>query len=743
MNWSNVRLIFSREVRDQLRDRRTLFMIFVLPILLYPLLGMSFFQIAQFVREHPTRILVAGAERLPAEPALLVDGQFAGAWFYDSETSRLLDVELADPEQAARIEQDPQAAATEILTKGAYQAVLYVPPEFAERLAEYRAAVEERRADPAADVTVPTIVDPEVFHNSAKEPSQIAYARLRGVLDRWRDKIGGEIVEAAGLPESARQPFASRTVDVADEGHRDAAMWSKVFPFLLLIWALTGAFYPAVDLCAGEKERGTLETLLSSPAERSEIVLGKLLTIMLFSIATVILNLTSMGITGLVVFSQLEQLGQMGQFGPPPLLSLVWLLVALVPVAALYSALCLALAAFARSSKEGQYYLMPLVLVTMPLVILPMAPGVELTLGNSLIPITGIMLLLRTVVEGNYATALPYVIPVTAVTLGCCWLAIRWAIDQFNTESVLFRESERVGLGAWLRHLIRDRGDTPTIQAAVFCGVLILLIRFFMSFAMPLPTNFNQFARLALVTQLVVIATPALLLTVMLTRSPRKTLLLHRPAIGGLLAAGLLAVCMHPLAIVMQAVVMKLYPVSDDLAAVLNQLISGPQNVWQMLLVIAVVPAVCEELAFRGFVLSGFRHWGHKWRAIIFTSVLFAISHTIFQQSLIAFFLGLVIGYVAVQTGSVFPCIVLHATHNALVLVPSRFDQAWLDAHPSWQWAFASLDGAFIYDGTIIAAAALGAAALLYWFHRLPYLKTAEETLQEAIDHSAARAAAG
>ncbi len=72
-----------------------------------------------------------------------------------------------------------------------------------------------------------------------------------------------------------------------------------------MIWALTGAFYPAIDLCAGEKERGTLETLLSSPAQRSEIVTGKLLTVMLFSIATSVLNLVSMGLTGALVISHL------------------------------------------------------------------------------------------------------------------------------------------------------------------------------------------------------------------------------------------------------------------------------------------------------------------------------------------------------------------------------------------------------------------------------------------------------
>src|SRR6185312_2708854 len=90
---------------------------------------------------------------------------------------------------------------------------------------------------------------------------------------------------------------------------QQALLWSKILPFVLFIWALTGAFYPAVDLCAGEKERGTLETLLTSPAARQEIVCGKLLTVMTFSIATALLNLASMMATGAFIFSQIQRMG--------------------------------------------------------------------------------------------------------------------------------------------------------------------------------------------------------------------------------------------------------------------------------------------------------------------------------------------------------------------------------------------------------------------------------------------------
>ena len=80
----------------------------------------------------------------------------------------------------------------------------------------------------------------------------------------------------------------------------------EILPLIIIIWAMTGAFYPAIDLCAGEKERGTLETLLSCPASRHEIVFGKLLTVWVFSIATSLLNLVSMGLTGKFVFAQLQ-----------------------------------------------------------------------------------------------------------------------------------------------------------------------------------------------------------------------------------------------------------------------------------------------------------------------------------------------------------------------------------------------------------------------------------------------------
>ncbi|MGD9719699.1 MAG: ABC transporter permease subunit/CPBP intramembrane protease [Pirellulales bacterium] len=732
MNWSNVRLILQREIRDQLRDRRTLFMIAVLPLLLYPLLGMSFFQVVQFMHEHAIRVLVVNAPQAAGLPELVQGERFATDLFSGPQQQRLLEVTLQPQgKSGAQPMLPPLELARQDMLAGNYDVVVYFPPTFDERFTHFQQALAHSREGEASEkVEMPRV---EVYPNLARDASKAAHRRVSDVLDRWRDQIGRRNLVASKLPPTTARPFEIATLDVAEESQRRAALWSKVLPFVLLIWALTGAFYPAIDLCAGEKERGTLETLLSSPAERIEIVWGKLLTIMIFSMATAVLNLASMGIAGSLVLSQLPD------FGPPPGLAIVWLLVALVPVSALFSALCLALAAFARSTKEGQYYLMPLVLVAMPLTILPMAPGVELNVGNSLIPITGVMLLLRTMLEGNYLEALPYVPLVGLVTLGCCWMAIRWATEQFNTESVLFRESERWGVGLWVRHLLRDREPTPSFAEAMFCGVLILMIRFFMSFGMGVPGTFEQFMSLVAVTQLVVVLTPALFMAIMLTRSPGQTLLLHWPRRWTPLAAVLLAVSLHPLVNVLQVVVERVYPLHENIAAELDRLLTTPSNLWVMLLVIGVLPAVCEELAFRGFILSGLRRAGHKWTAIVISSIFFAATHAIFQQSLIAFAVGLVLGYVAVQSSSIVPAVLFHVTHNSLGLLLKHATAYLADENHWLHWLMrdVSAEGQ-LYHWPVVLVSVGAAAAILVWFHRLPYARTAEEKLHEAIEHQSA-----
>jgi len=742
MNWSNVRLILAREIRDQLRDRRTMFMIFIVPILTYPFLGMIGLGISQVAQQKPTRILVLGESHLPESPALIEGDRFAARLFRQPSMAKLLELHRGNQDSRSAVDEGSgnkagprrgsgaapsrsagftETSARSAVEAGTYDAALIFPPDFGRRIDACRAAAQ-RRDQP------PQVPKPKIIYTTAVERSQLACDRLRIVLERWSDEVARSFLAAAGAPEWSMTAVDVEAIDLAGEtGYRGAAMWSKILPVLLILWSLVGAFYPAVDLCAGEKERGTLETLLSCPAARSEIVLGKLVTIMLFSSLTAVLNLLSVAATGPMMFSQLPG------FGPPPALSPLWLGLALLPASALFSALSLALAAFARSTKEGQYYLMPLMAVTIPLAVLPAAGGLELTLGNSLIPVTGLVLLLRAALEGNYWQVVQFAVPVLAVTSGACVLAIRWAVEQFHSEAVLFREGERLEVRLWLHHLREDRGPTPTPAGAVFCGIVILMIHFFMSLHWAPPTDFGRFAVTVAVSQLVVILTPALLMTVVLTRSPRQTLLLQKPPWLALPAAVLLAIALHPAAHVLQKAVMHLYPLSDAMQEALAGLESLFAHVpwWQIVLVVALAPAICEELAFRGFIFTGMRNAGSPWRAIVVSAAFFGLTHGILQQALIACLIGVLLGWLAWRTNSLFPGMVFHLVHNALGVLVGRLPP-WLETEwPSLSWLVRPAEGggvAFAWP-LVLAGIGIGLAILAFLARLAPSRLGPRETV--------------
>lgn len=207
-------------------------------------------------------------------------------------------------------------------------------------------------------------------------------------------------------------------------------------------------------------------------------------------------------------------------------------------------------------------------------------------------------------------------------------------------------------------------------------------------------------------------------------------------------AALLLAVTIHPLAFLLQTVVSRIYPVNEQVAEQLHELLAGELPLGLLVVVVAVVPAICEELAFRGFILSGLRHLGHRWRAIILTSIFFGVTHPIFQQSLVACIVGVLLGFIAVQTGSILPCIAFHMVHNTLgVLLPKQLP-LWLADHPALGWLIHS-NGPDDYRFTALSLvlSVVASGLLVAWFQRLAYSRTKEESLQEAIEQQTAQSA--
>ena len=649
-------------------------MVGVLPLLMYPLMGTSFFQLSQFIKGHSAEVLVLGAEILDQFPELppLLNGERFATNLFDNPGYEVRHLRVSRGE-GLRLSRENQLK----LAAGDLDAVVILPPELAPQLAELHRRLESiGELGRQAAVQVP---DPRIIHASSRESSRIAELKIDRILQRWMDRIATKNFADSGVPRQLAEPFVVVSQDISEGSSKYVGQWAMVLTFVVFIWTLTGAFYPAIDLCAGEKERGTLETLLASPATRNEIVWGKLITVAIFSMAMGLLNLVGMTFTAQFAAQHMGDVGGVEDLTPPPLLSLVWLVLALPPLAALFSALSLAFASFAKSTKEGQYYLMPLFLVLLPLMMIPMAPGVELTLGNSLVPVMGLVLVLQSLLEQRVAEAAPYMIPATLVTIGCCLLAIKWAVAQFNQESVLFRESERFEIRAWLWQMFRDRRETPNAAMAVAAVAAIFALQFFANTLLAssgLGPDLSSFAVSILVSQACVLL-PALLLTCLLTTKPLKTLRLHQvPAWQALVGAGGLAIVLHPLGVQLAIWISQLYPLDE---AVANQakafgdvLNSAPSPLIPVLLV-GLLPALFEELTFRGFVLTGLQRAVGNRGAIVLTAVAFGAVHTLLQQSLGAMVVGIFLGYLALRTGSLVPCVIFHLFYNSLSVLLSYY----------------------------------------------------------------------
>jgi sodium transport system permease protein len=732
MRWSIIRLIWLRELRDQLRDRRTIFMIAVLPVLLYPVAGFGVMQLASAYLGKQTTIGVQGWQYLPRWTlnCTALSPVPALSWF--AVTPAAPGAPLAGVERIAAAaaldlarRSDPRQDYPPLFLSDGKD--LTFPAPYLEYPEEARTLVIRPLDVPTPDAD-PTPLDPHDFSRhldgrphrflaqvdrtaldsrqvdlllvvpanfqdilrkdgrpllyvltrEGDERSRLVDNRVSRILRKWKKHLKDVRLLRHGLPADYDEPIevrdALRDRPIGKRASDDLLdMLVRIFPFILVMWSLAGALYPAVDLCAGEKERGTMETLLISPASREEIVWGKFLTIWVFSAATALLNLLSMGLTtwryGSLLTADVS-------FRPA---ALFWAVALLLPLSAFFSAICLAVGAYARSSKEGQYYLMPLFLITMPLIFLTLAPGVELSHFYSMVPVTGVALLLQRLmaVKPPDGAAWGYFVPVLAPMIVYGWLALRWAIEQFQREEVLFREAERLDVRLWLRRLFREKEPLPGVGEALVCVGLIFGLHW-LSLGVGgrvAPLAYSAIRYLAFV------ASPPLFMALLLTTRPSQGLALRRPPWWACPAAVVLAVLLFPPLAALTLLVLEQFPhIKQTLreahaASGGGELQTLGESAAQTgrglyLVVFLVLPALCEELAFRGFILSGLRRRFRPWTAVLLSSFLFALYQMNVFQFLPHFLVGVVLALLVTRTGSVWSAMVFHLIWEVLVRWP-------------------------------------------------------------------------
>jgi sodium transport system permease protein len=405
MSWGTVGTIYAKELRDLLRDRRTVLSSIVIPTVVMPMLILGFGKLATTIisraREEIPRIMVIGGADSPGVRSEL-------------EKSGRFKVESASPDWKALISDKRVRAAVEI-------------PDGFERARESGSA--------------PAIT---IYKYSGEMKSGIAVDQLDGFFTRMRERTVTRLLADRGLPATIARPFEVKQVNVAAPEKVGGNLFGGIVPYFLIFLCLSGAMYPAMDITAGEKERGTLETLLCCPAARTDIVLGKFLTVLTGSLSAVVFSLISMGATLLLLgISSAPNMGEPGRgsraMDIPTIdpLGILGVLAMVVPVAVLFSAVLIAVSLFAKSFKEAQTYVTPMIFIVIIPVIMGMLPGVELNFRLALVPLLNISLVSKEMLSGVWHWG--YIAMIFVSTAFYAAAALSVAVQMFKREDVIFR----------------------------------------------------------------------------------------------------------------------------------------------------------------------------------------------------------------------------------------------------------------------------------------------------------------
>ncbi|MBO0800580.1 MAG: ABC transporter permease [Blastocatellia bacterium] len=383
----SIKILYLKEMLDLLRDRRAIISIVMVPLVLWPLLttGMSFFLSRSTRRAQEKQFHLALKESVSLAG---LAGSLEQAGFQ---------VKRAD---------DP------------------------------RHDVENKVTDMGVEVSgPPDNISVKIYADLSQLETQIASGRIERALDQLKTERIKTELERAGIAERILTPFTVDKVNTAPPQRMTATIVGAVLGYMIVISMIMGGMYPGIDLTAGEKERKTIEMLLSSPASREEIVLSKMLAVITSTLITSVLAVISLGMS----LTLARRAGAAQALGSISIErgTLLMIGVVIIPTAIMISSIIIAVATQAKSYKEAQSYLSPLLVVAILPSMVSFLPGIKLSAGLALIPIVNFSQLVKELILGDWSW-IGYALTLGS-TLAYAAIAFFIAVRVFKNERILFR----------------------------------------------------------------------------------------------------------------------------------------------------------------------------------------------------------------------------------------------------------------------------------------------------------------
>ena len=392
--------VFRKELTDTLRDRRTIITMILVPLMLFPV-----------IMSVMTRIQVSQMKKAEAEVlqvALITYGNAQA--FRDSLLARD-DFEVH--------EDIPADSVRALIQRDSLDGAFVFSKNFDKRVQNLKSGRVKF-----------------YYKSTENEKEDITKRRLKEVLDGFEKTLLAERFRKLQLDEDTVEPVKVAEVNVATPKERLGRAIGGFLPYIFVIFCFTGAMYPAIDLAAGEKERGTIETLLTAPVPRLQILLGKFSVVVLTGIASAAISMVGLYIG----FRQIPEIPTEALETILSILevkSIVLVLSLLFPLTVFFAGLLLSVSIFARSFKEAQSYISPMTIIVILPVIVGLLPGMELTAKTALIPILNISLATKEIIAGTIKTGLLLEVYASLIVLAA--LGLFFCTQMFTRESVIFR----------------------------------------------------------------------------------------------------------------------------------------------------------------------------------------------------------------------------------------------------------------------------------------------------------------
>lgn len=656
MNKKIIAALYKKEMTDILRDKKTILMMIVVPLILYPLIFIGSMALsASIMNASTTSTYRIGFDQVPEEAELR-------SFFSEAAKEYGYNFLYLTPDG---LQKEGDAAVVTVVKEDGDD-VIYRTYEEALKNG-YLDAYLTKEPDDGQNGQGEIY---RINYLASETDSQTAASMLEDMLEEYRQSLREDkLVEAGLTPDDILYPISYEYRDMSSSEETMGSFLGYIIPFLMITSILMGAMYPAIDTTAGEKERGTLETMLTLPVRNLEMIMSKFLATATVAVAAALLNLISMGILGAYMYESMQAASDVPmEFNVISYLPAIFIMILCVAVFALFaSAVCLCVCIFARSFKEAQNYTTPVMLVFMFAGMAGMIPSISLNGTTALIPVVNVALLIVELFKFHFDMGIIAIVLFSNITYSL--LAIAVMTKLFHSEEILF------GDGSGSIRLLEKRSDMKGKQIPGIGDVVLLLSSLLIIMMLIGSIAILKYRAYGLVIQQLLILGVTVFYCWYIKTDFKKVFHLKWPKISDLLVGTLLWVGTYILMMTLTALLGTVFPESAESAG--QDLLDIWENapVWLVIISSALLPAICEETAFRGVLFGTLQNKYRIFTAILVTGIVFGFYHMNLIKFFVVGFFGGVLAYAVYKTGSIIVSMWMHFLNNLFAVLLTFYEE--------------------------------------------------------------------